>query len=444
MPFSARSVKDLLFLFPPSATEHRNTQRTIQSIPKTIIFFRSTDQLLNARFQLVKTLASRYSIPAKAAKRIVQAFYSHRSEFSKREIHAWFLDDNSEVRILAATDAVGMGMDFPNVEVCIQFDVPDNIDILLQRLGRAGRNPKLKAYFVWFIPSKLLKESSDVQSTTTTEQPTLPTPNQRKKELPLELLEIIKTEGRKCFRQALWAPFAAGGYEYTPQADRCCYFCHDNDRQHVYTHADEPTSAKEGQRRQWKEKPHAFPPPVVQTPMTIMLRKALVEWATITSQNFLCQIPGASNDCYELILPKPIICKISAVGNYIETVVLLQAVVPEWTWCHMFGQDVVGVTKRGRDSTFVARDFMNAGLKTLEINVQHFNDDLSRAAMTPSGLVVADTTVLDPGQEELQLDEEQDENNADDHSYRAQLLSDHEETASEGSQIGDDDDVDLE
>jgi len=100
--------------------------------------------------------------------------------------------------------------------------------------------------------------------------------------------------------------------------------------------------------------------------------------------------------------------------------------------------------KRGRDSTFVARDFMNAGLKTLEINVQHFNDDLSRAAMTPSGLVVADTTVLDPGQEELQLDEEQDENNADDHSYRAQLLSDHEETASEGSQIGDDDDVDLE
>jgi superfamily II DNA/RNA helicase len=168
MQFSARSVKDLLFLFPPSATEHRNTQRTIQSIPKTIIFFRSTDQLLNARFQLVKTLASRYSIPAKAAKRIVQAFYSHRSEFSKREIHAWFLDDNSEVRILAATDAVGMGMDFPNVEVCIQFDVPDNVDILLQRLGRTGRNPKLKAYFVWFIPSKLLKESSDVQSTTTT------------------------------------------------------------------------------------------------------------------------------------------------------------------------------------------------------------------------------------------------------------------------------------
>ena len=33
MQFSAGSVKDLLFLFPPSATENRDIQRTIQSIP---------------------------------------------------------------------------------------------------------------------------------------------------------------------------------------------------------------------------------------------------------------------------------------------------------------------------------------------------------------------------------------------------------------------------
>jgi superfamily II DNA helicase RecQ len=46
-----------------------------------------------------------------AAKRVVQAFYNLRSDLSKREVPAWFLDDNSEVRILVATDAVGMGMD---------------------------------------------------------------------------------------------------------------------------------------------------------------------------------------------------------------------------------------------------------------------------------------------------------------------------------------------
>ena len=47
---------------------------------------------------------------------------------------------------------------------------------------------------------------------------------------------------------------------------------------------------------------------------------------------------------------------------------------------------------------------MNAGLRTLEINVQHFNDDLSRAAMATDSLVAADSTVLDPGQEEQESD----------------------------------------
>jgi hypothetical protein len=53
-------------------------------------------------------------------------------------------------------------------------------------------------------------------------------------------------------------------------------------------------------------------------------------------------------------------------------------------------------------------------------------------------LVAADSTVLDSDQES----EERDENHADGHSYCAQLLSDPEDTASEGSQIGNDDDAD--
>jgi hypothetical protein len=58
--------------------------------------------------------------------------------------------------------------------------------------------------------------------------------------------------------------------------------------------------------------------------------------------------------------------------------------------------------------------------------------------MAANGLVAADT-ILDPGEEELESEEERDESHANHHSYRAQLLSDHEETASEGSQIGNED-----
>jgi hypothetical protein len=38
-------------------------------------------------------------------------------------------------------------------------------------------------------------------------------------------------------------------------------------------------------------------------------------------------------------------------------------------------------------------------------------------------------------------EEERDENHANGHSYRVQLLSDPEDTASDGSQIGNDDDI---
>ena len=51
--------------------------------------------------------------------------------------------------------------------------------------------------------------------------------------------------------------------------------------------------------------------------------------------------------------------------------------------------------------------------------------------MTTDSLVAADSTVLDPGQLEEQESEERDKNHADGHSYRAQLLSDSEDTASE-------------
>jgi hypothetical protein len=83
---------------------------------------------------------------------------------------------------------------------------------------------------------------------------------------------------------------------------------------------------------------------------------------------------------------------------------------------------------------------MNAGLRTLEINVQDFNDDLSRAAMATDSLVAADSTWIRARRNRR---EERDENHADGHSYRVQLLSDPEDTASEGSQIDNDDDDDA-
>ena len=41
--------------------------------------------------------------------------------------------------ILIATDVVGRGLDFPKVDIVINFNVPQNINDYIHRIGRTGR-----------------------------------------------------------------------------------------------------------------------------------------------------------------------------------------------------------------------------------------------------------------------------------------------------------------
>jgi ATP-dependent DNA helicase RecQ len=70
---------------------------------------------------------------------------------------------NNKTRIMACTNAFGMGIDKPDVRTVIHYDVPDALENYYQEAGRAGRDGK-KAYAVLFFNEQeindLKKQSS--------------------------------------------------------------------------------------------------------------------------------------------------------------------------------------------------------------------------------------------------------------------------------------------
>lgn len=68
-------------------------------------------------------------------------FY-HAGLFSEQRTATQLAYSRSELRILVATNAFGMGIDQPDVRLVVHFQMPANIDSLYQEMGRAGRDGK--------------------------------------------------------------------------------------------------------------------------------------------------------------------------------------------------------------------------------------------------------------------------------------------------------------
>lgn len=66
------------------------------------------------------------------------ALYGNKSQQQREEIITKFR--NKESRILIATDLLARGIDFPDLEAIINYEVPDSPDTYTHRIGRTGRS----------------------------------------------------------------------------------------------------------------------------------------------------------------------------------------------------------------------------------------------------------------------------------------------------------------
>jgi ATP-dependent DNA helicase RecQ len=68
---------------------------------------------------------------------------------------------DNKVRVMACTNAFGMGIDKPDVRLVVHLDIPDSLENYYQEAGRAGRDGK-KAYAVLLYDERDIKELSQL------------------------------------------------------------------------------------------------------------------------------------------------------------------------------------------------------------------------------------------------------------------------------------------
>jgi superfamily II DNA helicase RecQ len=203
------------------------------------------------------------------------------AEFEKPDTESVL--DSSMHRIIVATDAMGMGIDNPDIRLVIQWGVPPSMGALLQRAGRAARGKAICGKFVWLVPAWCFGERI--------EHPPLRfvnkrmTERERRSHLPRGIWELVNRS--TCIRRGILEFFGenCASWAFPAEAVACCSKC-------MRDEVKVPTS-KAGQ-----------PVRIVQSPKHIAeaVKLALVEWreakaADVLFPSFITAAPA------ELILP---------------------------------------------------------------------------------------------------------------------------------------------
>ncbi len=75
---------------------------------------------------------------------------------TKKDVQGRFID--GEIRVIAATNAFGMGIDKPDVRLVIHANIPGSLENYLQEAGRAGRDRRLARCVLLYTPDDVERQ----------------------------------------------------------------------------------------------------------------------------------------------------------------------------------------------------------------------------------------------------------------------------------------------
>jgi superfamily II DNA helicase RecQ len=141
-----QKASTLRFLFDRGVRMDIESTPMPQRIPKTIVFFDSKKEAYTSIQECRNWLqeSDQYGYSKKPAKETIKIFYCDTAKFDKEAMIAEFqrLCEDSSIRVIFATEALGIGVNLPDVRRVVLNRLPKGWEpaIIWQQGGRAGRD----------------------------------------------------------------------------------------------------------------------------------------------------------------------------------------------------------------------------------------------------------------------------------------------------------------
>jgi superfamily II DNA helicase RecQ len=143
---SRQNATALRFLFDEGCRANAKSNPMPQRIPKTIVFFDSKKEAYTAMRECMNWLqeSDTHTYSAKQARDTIKVFHRDTAKFDKEAIIAQFqqLAHRSSIRVIFATEALGLGVNLPDVRRVLLYGFPKGEEpaIIWQRDGSASRD----------------------------------------------------------------------------------------------------------------------------------------------------------------------------------------------------------------------------------------------------------------------------------------------------------------
>ena len=136
------------------------------STPKTIVFCGTMKDMSSVYGELMSKLGAGAYVPNKpktSENRLIGIYHSMTWKKDKARVFDSFKEDNGNIRVVLASSALSMGVNFPDVKYVIHMGPARTVVDHIQEAGRAGRNGDLAHNIIVYHGNKIAQCEKEVK-----------------------------------------------------------------------------------------------------------------------------------------------------------------------------------------------------------------------------------------------------------------------------------------